>query len=267
MRKTNYSRIAKKYDADKLRSQPNLDKVNTNEILARLVSWKGQTYSQELGIDLSRGKSSEIFKWFLAAILFGARISETIARNTYLRFVEYDVLTSQNITRLGWHRLVDVLDSGGYVRYDFKTADKLLEVMQNLMTWYHGDLNILHQLATGAAELEQRIQDLGKGIGPTTARIFLRELCTIWDKAKPPISPIAVLCAGNLGIISPGGENISAIMKILNKIWTQNDRDTKDFPVFESALIRVGKDYCRKNHCSTCLLNSLCRKAHQGASG
>lgn len=254
MRKTNYSR-------------PNPAKVNTNEILARLISWKGLTYSQELGIDLSRGKSSEIFKWFLAAILFGTRISETIARNTYLRFIEYDVLTPQKIARLGWHRLVDVLDSGGYVRYDFKTADKLLEVTHNLMTGYHGDLNILHQLAAGAAELEQRIQDLGKGIGPTTARIFLRELCTIWDKAKPPISPIALLCAGNLGIISPGMENISAIMKILNKIWTQNGRDTKDFPVFESALIRVGKDYCRKNHCATCQLNSLCQKVHQGASG
>jgi len=262
MRKTKYSRIAKKYNEDELRRQPNPDKVNTNEILARLISWKGQTYSQELGIELSRGKSSEIFKWFLAAILFGARISETIAQNTYHRFVEYDILTPQKIARLGWHRLVEVLDSGGYVRYDFKTADKLLEVMRNLMTGYHGDLNILHQLATGAAELEQRIQDLGKGIGPTTTRIFLRELRTIWAKAKPPISPIAVLCAGNLGIVPSCENNISAIVKILNKIWTQNGRDIKDFPVFESALIRVGKDYCRKNHCSTCLLNSLCQEVH-----
>jgi len=248
-------------------NQPNPDKVNTNEILARLISWKGQTYSRELGIDLSRCKSSEIFKWFLAAILFGTRISETITKNTYLRFVEYDILTPQKIARLGWQRLVDVLDSGGYVRYDFKTADKLLEVMQNLMTEYRGDLNILYQLATGAADLEWKIQDLGNGIGPTTTRIFLRELRTIWEKAKPPISPIALLCAGNLGIISPDVENISVIMKILNKIWTENGRAVPDFPVFESALIRVGKDYCRKNHCSTCLMNSLCRKVHQGASG
>ena len=43
----------------------------------------GQTYSEELGINLKAGKSSEIFKWFLASILFGARISEAIAKNTY----------------------------------------------------------------------------------------------------------------------------------------------------------------------------------------
>lgn len=236
--------------------------MNTDKILEQLISWKGRTYSQELGIDLSRGNSNEIFKWFLAAILFGARISETIVKNTFLRFVEYDILTPQKIARLGWHRLVDVLDSGGYVRYDFKTADKLLEVMKNLMSVYHGDLNIMHQLAIEAIEMEQRIQDLGRGIGPTTARIFLRELRYIWDKAKPPISPIALLCAGNLGIVPQDVENINDIVEILNKIWKQYGRDIKDFPVFESSLIRVGKDYCRKNHCSTCLLNSLCKEVH-----
>ncbi|MCK4295621.1 MAG: hypothetical protein KAX28_03065 [Candidatus Marinimicrobia bacterium] len=236
--------------------------MNTDKILAQLISWKGQTYSQELGINLTRGNSNEIFKWFLASILFGTRISETIVKNTFLRFVEYDILTPREIVRLGWHRLVDVLDSGGYVRYDFKTADKLLEVMQNLMSVYHGDLNIMHQLAIEATELEQRIKDLGKGIGPTTAQIFLRELRSIWEKAKPPISPIAVLCAENLGIVLPDVGNSNAIQEILNKIWIQYGRDIKDFPVFESALIRVGKDYCRKNHCSQCLLNSLCKEVH-----
>lgn len=236
--------------------------MNTDKILAQLISWKGQTYSKELGIDLTRANSNEIFKWFLAAILFGARISETIVKNTFLRFVEYDILTPREIVRLGWHRLVDVLDSGGYVRYDFKTADKLLEVMQNLIKIYHGDLNNLHQLASDSSELEQRIQDLGKGIGPTTAQIFLRELRYIWDKANPPVSPIAVLCTRNLGIVFPDVRNSNAVQEILIKIWTQYGRDIKDFPVFESALIRVGKDYCRKNHCSICLLNSLCKEVH-----
>lgn len=236
--------------------------MNTNDVLNQLISWKGQTYSQELGIDLSRGNSNEIFKWFLAAILFGARISEIIVKNTYKRFVEYEILTPHKIISLGWHRLVEVLDSGGYVRYDFKTADKLLEVMQNLMSVYHGDLNIMHKLAIEATELGHRIQDLGKGIGPTTSQIFLRELRSIWDKAKPPVSPIAVLCAGNLGIVLPDVRNSNAIQEILNKIWTQYGKDIRDFPVFESALIRVGKDYCRKNHCSICLLNSLCKEVH-----
>jgi hypothetical protein len=39
-------------------------------------------FSEELGIALARNTERECFKWFLASMLFGARISATIARNT-----------------------------------------------------------------------------------------------------------------------------------------------------------------------------------------
>jgi len=48
--------------------------------MERLVQ---ESYSEELGINLKSRKSEKIFKWFLASILYGARISETIAKNTY----------------------------------------------------------------------------------------------------------------------------------------------------------------------------------------
>jgi hypothetical protein len=38
--------------------------------------------------------------------------------------------------KTGWDGLVSTLDAGGYVRYDFKTATKLLEVMKNLIDQY-----------------------------------------------------------------------------------------------------------------------------------
>ena len=40
-------------------------------------------YAEDLGID--QKEPSGRFKWFLASILFGARISEKIASNTYKR--------------------------------------------------------------------------------------------------------------------------------------------------------------------------------------
>jgi hypothetical protein len=43
---------------------------------------KSRLYSEELGIDLGKNDEGELFKWFLASILFGARISETIAKNS-----------------------------------------------------------------------------------------------------------------------------------------------------------------------------------------
>ena len=40
-------------------------------------------YSEEFGIDLTTGRDREHFYWFLASLLFGARIFETTAKNTY----------------------------------------------------------------------------------------------------------------------------------------------------------------------------------------
>lgn len=88
-------------------------------------------YSEILGIKLSGGRDSEIFKWLLAAILFGAPITEKTVIKTYKCFENYGILTPQKILAAGWNGLVQVLDEGGYTRYDSKTADKILETMKN----------------------------------------------------------------------------------------------------------------------------------------
>lgn len=93
-----------------------------------LVKNLGGRYSELLGINLSSGESKEIYKWFLASVLFGARISETIVINTYREFERQEVLSPQHILDTGWDGLVVILDAGGYVRYDFKTATKLLDI-------------------------------------------------------------------------------------------------------------------------------------------
>lgn len=61
-------------------------------------------YSQDLGIDLT--KPSGRFKWFLASILFGARISEKIAMKTYMTFDKYGIVTLKKILDAGWDELV-----------------------------------------------------------------------------------------------------------------------------------------------------------------
>lgn len=58
---------------------------------------KSKLYSEELNVWLKRNYNEEIFKWFLASILFGARISETIAQNTYHTFEKYNFLKPRKI--------------------------------------------------------------------------------------------------------------------------------------------------------------------------
>lgn len=181
-------------------------------------------YSEELGIKLRSRKDAELFKWFLAAILFGARISQTIAAKTYKEFERAKVLTPDAIIKAGWHRLVKILDAGGYVRYDFSTADDLLAVAKFLKEKYHGSLNSLHEAAADSKDLEARLQEF-RGVGPTTTAIFLRELRGVWKRADPPLSPLAARVARELKI---------------------PECEVKANPKLEAALVRYGLEIKRK---------------------
>lgn len=126
----------------------------------------------DLGIDLTSGREDERFKWFLACLLFGKPIQQTVARRAYQEFVREGLVTPEAILQAGWDRLVAVLDRGHYVRYDFSTATKLLEVCQTLRERY-GSLAGLLGRASSQRDLVARLLEF-KGVGPTTARIFLR---------------------------------------------------------------------------------------------
>jgi endonuclease III len=209
-------------------------------MIQKLIKDFGTPYSEELGIDLESGKPEEIFKWFFASILFGKRISEDIAKRTYREFEKYDLLTPEKIERAGWDRLVEVLDSGGYARYDFSTATKLLEIMKHLK-----DSEFLKRLYEGvkdSKDLEDKLTKF-KGIGPVTVNIFLRELRKVWKKADPEVSKFAKLAGKNLGID-------------LGKF----NRNSKDFVRLECALLRIGKNFCRKRKCEECGFKAHCKK-------
>jgi len=196
-------------------------KVSKN-IEKTLVKELGTPFSSSLGINLQEGKEEEIFKWFLASVLFGKRISFRIAAKTYEQFKSYNVLSPKAITNTGWDGLVKILDDGGYVRYDFSTASKLLDLVKQLQQSY-GTLTELHKKAKNTKDLENRLMQF-KGIGPVTANIFLRELRAIWKEADPEPLELVKEEAAKLGIT-------------LDKLH----RKTKRFIKLETALIRSSK--------------------------
>lgn len=209
-----------------------------------LIESSGRRYSEILGINLSEGKEEEIFKWFLASILFGAPITENSVIKTFRCFQKYKVLTPKKILQTGWDGLVKILDEGSYTRYDFKTADKLLEVTRNLMERYNGSLTILYNKASDGQDLEKRLKKLGKGIGDVTVSIFLREMRDVWDKADPEPTSLVVMAAEKLGIVNRG--NAEDPLKQLKNFWSKNKIAGKSFIDFETALLRLGKDLRRR---------------------
>lgn len=221
-----------------------------------LVENLGKRYPEFLGINLESGKEEEVFKWFLAAILFGAPITETSVIKTYKCFENYGVLTPEKILETGWDGLVKILDEGSYTRCDFKTADKLLEVMRNLIEKYGGKLTNMHEKASDSRDLEEKLKSLGKGVGDITVSIFLREMRSLWSKAQPKPTSLVVLAAKNLSIIDE--QSSKGFLQQLIEFWNENALSNKSFINFETALLRLGKDYCRKGKCAVCLVKTDC---------
>jgi endonuclease III len=166
------------------RSQRPADEDTVRRALERSV-----LYSEELGINLARRTDAVYFRWFLASLLFGARISETTAKNTYRAFIRHGLTTPAKIIATGWDFLVSpIMREGGYVRYDGRKSTQVLRDCETLIADYGGSLRRLHDAARDARDLEERLLAF-YGVGPVTVNIFLRELRFIWAKADPDPLP------------------------------------------------------------------------------
>jgi hypothetical protein len=143
---------------------------------------KRKTTAADLGIDLPSNKEEELFKWLLACLLFGKPIQTNIAAQAYRTLVAAHLCSPGAILRAGWDELVRLLDEAHYVRYDFSTATKLLEISDELKRRY-GNVSSLIAKSKTPRELSAKLQEF-KNIGPVTARIFLRELRPRWRSSR-----------------------------------------------------------------------------------
>jgi hypothetical protein len=139
---------------------------------------KKASYARRLQIDLASKNEEELFKWFLACLLFGKPIQTAIAERAYRALVAARLTSPEAVLRAGWDKLVGLLDRAHYVRYDFSTATKLLEVCEELKRRY-GTLTSLLAQAKAPSDLARKLQEF-KYIGPVTARIFIRDVRPIW---------------------------------------------------------------------------------------
>jgi hypothetical protein len=165
----------------------------------RLIEECGEPYSKMLGIDLKRGDPAYV-KWLLASILYAKPIREESATKTFKAFESARLTDARSIVDAGWDQLVAILDEGGYARYDYSTADRLLDIFGRLLSEYGGSLRRLYDASKDGEDLERRIMGLGKGIGPVTVSVFLRDMQSVWPKAMPAVTPRIKNAADALGI-------------------------------------------------------------------
>jgi hypothetical protein len=155
------------------------------EDLARSVLDRyGRTFAEEAGIRLA-DEPAPLFQLLVLAQLLSARIGAGVAVATATELFSAGWTTPQRLREAGRGSVVAALGRGGYRRYDERTATQLREMATLVLTRYGGDLR---GLATAAGNDVGAAAGLGqevKGIGPTGAAVFLREVQAVWPWVRP----------------------------------------------------------------------------------
>ena len=107
-------------------------------------------------------------------------------------------------------------------------------------------------------QFEKRLINLGKGIGQVTVAIFLRELRGVWEKADPLPTTLTIDAARNLGFTKENSNEKA--LQDLKSVWNKSKMKGKDFVNFETALLRLGKNWCRKRKCQQCSFSFYCQQ-------
>ena len=127
----------------------------------------------DLGIEPGRS-AEQLYRWFLASLLFGRNIRQEQAAKTYGVLIDAGMSSPKHFADLDRERLRHALDEGGYDRFDYQMADELHRVMAGVVdTW--GSVHHLVASAADRAEAHDRLVAY-KGVGDVTARIFLDEV-------------------------------------------------------------------------------------------
>lgn len=202
--------------------------LSKSEIVKALMKRYGQTYCEEIGIRLE-DKPSPLFRWLVGSLLFSAPIGAPQAVDAARALSKAGWRTADKMSRATWKQRVDVLNANGYARYDESTSRMLKDTSDMLIYLYGGDLRRLRKAADGDVKKAEKLLTEFKGIGPTGAAIFLREVQSVWGEFYPFADPKAESAGGMLGL----GQNARTLSKHVAR---------KDFPALLAGLVRADLD-------------------------
>jgi hypothetical protein len=198
------------------------------EDIARAVLGRhGTTFAEDAGIELANAPGP-LFQLLVLAELLSARIGAGIA-----------VAAAVELSRSGWttpatmrdarrSAVIAALGRAGYRRYDERTATELRDLAELVLTRYGGDLRRLSEEAAGDVRRAERLVQEVKGIGPTGAAVFLREVQGVWPWVRPYLDDRALAGARRVGLPDDGARLAELV-------------PADDLARFAAALVRVAR--------------------------
>ena len=174
------------------------------DVARRVLDRYGRTFAEEAGIALV-DEPAPLFQLLVLAQLLSARIGAGIALMTAGELHNAGWTTPQRLRDASRPRVVTALGRGGYRRYDERTATQLREMGALVLDRYGGDLRKLAHQADGDVREAARLLQEVKGIGPTGAAVFLREVQQVWSWVRPYVDDRALAGARRIGLPEEGG--------------------------------------------------------------
>ncbi len=198
----------------------------TDAVVAALLARHGETFCEELGIDIAANTPSALFRWLTAALLYSARIAADQATRAARALAEAGLTTAAAMAEAGWQRRVEILNAHGYARFDERTARMLGETAETLLADYGGDLRRLRSAAGREPAAERARLKAFKGIGDVGVDIFFREAQAAWAELFPFVDRKTAEAAGKLGL----PRDAAALARLV---------PDAEYPVLVAALTRT----------------------------
>jgi endonuclease III len=169
------------------------------DVVRRVLDRYGRTFADEAGIRLA-DEPAPLFQLLVLAQLLSARIGAGIAVAAAGELNKAGWTTASRMRDASRPRVVAALGRTGYRRYDERTATQLREMAGLVMDRYGGDLRRLAQEADGDVHRAARLVQEVRGIGPTGAAVFLREVQAVWPWVRPRLDDRARAGAVRVGL-------------------------------------------------------------------
>ncbi len=195
-------------------------------VVEALLARYGQTFCNELGIDIDKNTPSPLFMLLCAALLYSARIRADAATKALKALFDSGWRTPRKMAESTWQNRVEVLNAHGYARFDESTARMLGETTGMLLRSYDGDLRKLREAAERKPARERRLLKVFKGLGDVGVNIFFREAQLAWPELYPFADKPALTAAKRLGL----GDTSDALAGLVARA---------DLPRLVAALVRV----------------------------
>jgi endonuclease III len=169
------------------------------ELVRRLLKIAGTTYAAEAGVKIN-DKPMPLFQLLVLCMLASKPIDAAIAMSAGRELFKAGLRSPKAVLASDRRTMINAFGRAHYVRYDESSATRLTDMAERVRDDYSGDLREIAEGSRHDVAAAKRMLKKFKGIGDTSADIYLREVQDVWPWVRPYFDDRATAAARQLGL-------------------------------------------------------------------